>query len=108
MNSDEATLLLDEALRIGAKELDALKVEDVDQATILCEKRSKLIEAGWAKRREDGEELCSRLLALRSLQESLIEEGRNLKQKIQDRLNSSKKQKCRMHGYGLSVKQALR
>ena len=103
-----ATELLDEALQVGARELDALRAGDVDLASELCERRADLMERGWARRENDCGELRSRLLALRDLQELLFEEGRALKRQIRDQLNQSKEQMRRMRGYGQAVGQAMR
>lgn len=103
-----ATQLFDEALRIGARELDALRAGDVDLASELCEQRAALMEQGWARRENDLGEVRSRLIALRDLQEQLFAEGSALKQEIKDRLNQSKQQMRRMRGYGQAVSQAMR
>ena len=103
-----ATELLDEALQVGARELDALRAGDVDLASELCERRADLMERGWARRENDCGELRSRLLALRDLQELLFEEGRALKRQIRDQLNQSKEQMRRMRGDGQAVGQAMR
>ncbi len=108
MTTEQATKLLDEALRVGAKELDALRDGDVDLASELCARRVALTEQGWGKREDDFGEVRSRLLALRDLQEHLFEEGHRLKQQIQEQLNQSKRHMRCMRGYGLSVSQALR
>lgn len=100
--------LLDEALGVGAQELEALIAGDVDLASELCEKRAALMERGWNMRTDDEDDLRPRLLALRSLQERLSEEGSRLKQEIQERLGQSKKQVRRMQGYGAVVNQAVR
>lgn len=102
-----ATDLLDEALQVGARELDALRAGDVDLASELCAQRADLMERGWARRENDCGELRSRLLALRDLQERLFAEGRALKQQIRDQLNQSKAQMRRMRGYGQAVSQAM-
>jgi len=103
-----ATELLDEALQVGARELDALRAGDVDLASELCDRRADLMERGLARRENDCGELRSRLLALRDLQELLFEEGRALKRQIRDQLNQSKEQMRRMRGYGQAVGQAMR
>lgn len=108
MSTEQATKLLDEALRVGAEELDALRDGDVDLASELCARRAALTEQGWARREEDFGEVRSRLIALRDLQERLFEEGHKLKQQIQDQLNQSKRHMRCIRGYGLSVSQALR
>lgn len=107
MSTGQAVALLDEALRVGAQELDALVAGEVDLATELCDKRADLMARGWALRDEDLGELRSRLFALRDLQERLSEEGGTLKQRIQARLNQSKKEMQRIRGYGQAVSQAL-
>lgn len=108
MDEASATQLLDEALRIGARELDALRAGDVDLASELCEQRAALMEQGWAKRENDLGEVRSRLIALRDLQERLFAEGNTLKEEIRDQLNQSKQQMRRMRGYRQAVSQAMR
>ena len=41
-----ATELLDEALQVGARELDALRAGDVDLASELCERRAGILWNG--------------------------------------------------------------
>ena len=103
-----ATELLDEALQVGARELDALRAGDVDLASELCERRADLMERGWAMGENNLRVIRTRLLAVRDLQELLFEEGRALKRQIRDQLNQSKEQMRRMRGYGQAVGQAMR
>lgn len=102
-----ATDLFDEALRIGASELDALIAGNVDQAEELCNKRNDLIERSLALQGENLAPLRSRLLAMRELQQRLIAQGENLREQIKKGLVQSKKQSQRMKGYGTAIKQAL-
>ncbi|MEG2140062.1 MAG: hypothetical protein RRY20_04675 [Bilophila sp.] len=96
--------LLDEALRIGTQELDALRSGDVELADQCCAKRDALTEE--ALRGGVHETLRTRLEALQDLQKELYAEAKKRKLEIQDSLSASRKQTQRMRGYGLAVRQA--
>lgn len=98
--------LLDEALRIGTQELDALRSGDVDLADQCFEERTTLMEEALRLRDTSNEILRGRLETLQELQNTLYAEAKKLKMDVQNSLVQSRKQGQRMRGYGLSVRQA--
>lgn len=98
--------LLDEALRIGTQELDALCAGDVDLADQCFEERVALTEEALRLRDAAAEVLRGRMETLQELQNALYAEAKKLKAEVQGSLVESKKQTQRMRGYGLSVRQA--
>lgn len=98
--------LYDEALHIGQLELNALKAEEVEKADEYCNQRAQLLENAWNIHDAENEQIRSKLLAIKTLQEELIQEGTKLKKDIQQQLSTSKKQQKVLKGYKLSVGQA--
>ena len=99
--------LLDEALRIGKEELEALRVGEVELAEEYSSQRDALSKQALAIHDTSDKNLYARFSALQTLQGQLVEEARNLKMRIQQGLNRSRQEHHRMKGYGLSVRQAM-
>lgn len=96
----------DEALRIGAEELQALEAGDLELAEQCSERRETVVAQAWQIRDAGKEALREKLEALQELQNKLIQAGEKLKKDIQESLSKSKQQRQRMKGYGLAVRQA--
>lgn len=96
--------LLDEALRIGEQELEALKNGDMDVADEAAVERERLISEAWAIRTGDIEnELRQKLLKMQHVQLLLTDELKKLHASLKSQLLASKKKSSVYRGYQKSV-----
>lgn len=96
--------LLDEALRIGERELEALKNGDMDVADEAAVERERLISEAWAIRTGDIEgELRKKLLKMQNVQLLLTDELKKLHASLKSQLIASKKKSSGYRGYQKSV-----
>lgn len=100
--------LYDNALQIGQLELEALKAGEVESAEEYCTQRAELLETAWNIRDASDEQMRLKLLAVKELQEILVQEANKLKKDIQQQLSNSRQQKKGLHGYKLSIGQATK
>ncbi|OBQ52408.1 hypothetical protein [Halodesulfovibrio spirochaetisodalis] len=96
--------LLDEALRIGEQELEALKNGDMDVADEAAVERERLISEAWALRTGDIEsELRQKLLKMQNVQLLLTDELKKLHASLKSQLLASKQKSSGYNGYQKSV-----
>lgn len=100
--------LLDAALRLSEREMNALRNNELDETERLAFERSVLIrEAVNAPVPANTAVYRDKLTALRDAQISLIREAGLRKERISAGLRNSRMQRQRMGGYRVSVSQAL-
>ena len=96
----DSLTLLDEALRIGERELEALKSGDMDVADEAAVERGRLISKAWDVRTVDIEdELRVKLLQMQKMQVQLTEELKKLHSSLRSQLLASKKKSSGFKGY---------
>ena len=92
--------LLDKALRIGEKELEALKQGDMDVAGEAATEREHLISEAWEFRSGvDRDELQQKLITMQSVQAQLTDELKQLHASLKSQLVESKKKSAGYRGY---------
>lgn len=100
--------LLDEALDLARREIEALEDGAYEDALELAEKRGMITNMAWNEMPSGNREECrGRILELADLQGRLTAIATKARNAIRERLNSSRKEKKRIQGYHLAVNQAL-
>lgn len=100
--------LLDEALELARQERAALEDGEYDNAISIAQKRSELTGMAWNYfDHAETEPYRARLLELSGLQKQLVEIAARARDAVRQRMNRSKLEKRRMHGYHVAVGQAL-
>lgn len=103
----EAEALLDRALDVANRELALLEEGEVDEAAVLAEDRSKLIERAWNSGTLDElKPLRDKLVQLQSMQNRLTDEARKLHARIREELKRSRQETKRHAGYGSAMRTA--
>lgn len=99
---------LNRALELGALELEALSMGDVDKATELFAQREEAMSMAWQQQGQViSKEYGDKLIELQALQAELTEEGLRLKQSIAAALGKSHQEARRMAGYRRTVSYAM-
>ena len=97
--------LLDQALALGASELDSLNAGDVDQASETSRIRKGLIhEALDCGCDIPTDAIRDKLLRLQSLQSRLTDAAKVLHESMRQELSRSRKESTRLAGYGMAAK----
>ena len=100
--------LLDEALELARQEKCALEDGEYEEAINMAQKRTEITDMAWNYfDHSEHEPYRKRLLELSSLQEQLTEIATRTRGLVRQRINRSKLEKRRMHGYHMAVGQAL-
>lgn len=112
---NQALLLIDRAIELGRQELEHLRAGDVDKAEALAFGRDEIMDQalghqdladaslpGQAEQTLD--ELVDRLMELKDLQASIIEEARRLQQTIREDIRRADQEHKRHKGYGQAVR----
>ncbi len=95
-----ATEFLDEALALGARELEALHNDELDKVSALAERRTWLISQAWTARQGcDSTAYKAKLIQVQNLQVRLTEETEKKKQEVRQGLLRSRKETRRLAGY---------
>jgi hypothetical protein len=101
--------LLDQALDLGAEELELLALGQVGAAEQKAQARSQLMARAWEVKGQDRmDELKDKLEQLQSLQGRLTTEARRLHASIKEELKRTKQESARQTGYGKAAKAAPR
>ncbi|MCG8530885.1 MAG: hypothetical protein MI749_09495 [Desulfovibrionales bacterium] len=92
--------LLDEALRIGGRELEALRSGDMDVAEEAAEERGRLIAEALEHRTGDIEgELRTKLVQMQGVQVQLTDELKKLHSSLKSQLLATRQKSARCKGY---------
>jgi hypothetical protein len=107
---NQALLLLDRALEMGQRELAHLRAGEVEQAEELAFSRGELTDEALA----DGclseppcatlDSLVQKLLELKDLQASIIEEAKTLQKSISAQIQRTGQEEKRQSGYGKAAR----
>lgn len=100
--------LLDEALNLARQEKTALEMGEYEEAIDMAKKRTELTDMAWNYMEPAiREPYRDRLLELDTLQKQMTLMAATAKDMVRQRLNRSKQEKRRMHGYQAALGHAL-
>ncbi len=112
---NQALILIDRAIELGRQELDHLRAGDVDKAEALAFGRDAIMDQalghqdladatlpGEAEQTLD--QLVDRLMELKDLQASIIEEAKRLQKSIREDIRRADQEQKRHKGYGHAVR----
>lgn len=100
--------MLDQALELAHREMEALGDEDYGLAVKLAEQRSEITSMAWRMLASGCDEgYRNRLLALSELQVQLAEKASQAQESLRADLQQARRQRQRIRGYHQAVGQAL-
>lgn len=107
----ESARLIDQALEVGAQELNSLLAGDIDMVEKLSNERGQLMGRAFdspvdSTNQGGMDALRDKLLQLQSLQGRLTEEARRLHESVRKQLVKTKREETRHAGYGKASKAA--
>ena len=105
---NQGVSLLDEALSLARQEMAALADGAFDRAVELAERRQEVISMAWPVLADDREGLCrDQVMQLADIQDRLSGVAVAVRESLRADLQRSRLERQRMHGYHMSVGQAL-
>lgn len=104
----DAVTLMEFALEIGEEELRSMQKGEIEEVEALFARRSEMMDMALRQKDEaDPKRMRACLMRMQALQDTLTEEGKNLRARMVVETNKGKLEAKRLRAYGQSVRQAL-